>query len=73
MTQKVYVVVLANLSKYEEQLNNTLQSQQEVKLCCGIRNVITLRGPESLSYNLFELGFLSLFTKACGGWILIKI
>ena len=48
-SQKVYAVVLANLSSDE--------SPGEIKLHCGMRNVINLEGPESKSCNLFDLGF----------------
>ena len=43
--------VLFNNSKWEKQHDNKLIAPQEVKLCCGIRVVNTLWGPESKSWN----------------------
>ena len=43
--------VLFYNSKWEKQHDNKLKAPQEVKSCCGIRDVNTLWGPESKSWN----------------------
>ena len=62
-SQKVYALVLAYLSEYGEQLSRSYISPQEVKLRCGIRNVIVMRGPESKNFNLFDLRFYPYASK----------
>ena len=52
LLEKVCTTVLLHNSRWEEQHDNKLIPPQEVKLCCGIRDVNTLWGPESKSYNL---------------------
>ena len=65
---------VANLSRNEKQLINKLQSQQEVKLHCGMCNVIYLGDHESKSCNLYDWFFICMHaSKACGGWIWVKI
>ena len=66
------VAVLFSNSKWKEQQDNKLKSPQEVKLCCGIRDVNTLWAPESKSYKLFDINFLSGCMQAYGGLILFK-
>ena len=71
---KVSVAVLFSNSKWEERQDNKLIlrqdnkliSPQEVKLRCGIRDVNTLWGPESKSYKLFDINFLSRCIQAYG-------
>ena len=58
--------------KWEEQQDNKLISPQEVKLRCGIRDVNTLWGPESKSYKLFDIHFLSGCIQAYSWWNLFK-
>ena len=70
---QVYAEVLANFSSDEEQLSNELQSPQELKLHCGMHNVITLGGPESKSCTLIDSSFLSVCIQACDILIFMKI
>ena len=67
--KKVCVAVLFSNSKWEEQLDNKLISPKEVKLWCEVRDVNTLWGPESKSYKLFDINFLSGCIQAHGRWI----
>ena len=63
------VAVLFSNSKWED---NKLVSPQEMKLRCRICDVNTLWGPESKSYKLFDINFLSGCIQAYGWWILFK-
>ena len=72
LLEKVCTTVLLNHSRWEEQHDNKLISQQEVKLRCGIRDVNIMWGPDSKSYNLFDKQFLSRCLQDYGWWILFK-
>ena len=64
--ENMCAAVLFKNNKGEEQQDNKLISLQEVKLRCGIHNVNTLWGPESKSYKLFYINFLSGCIQAYG-------
>ena len=60
------VAVLFSNSKWED---NKLVSPQEMKLRCRICDVNSLWGPESKSYKLFDINYLSGCIQAYGWWI----